>query len=226
MPESELAKRVEITTEGGPRLPCVLLLDTSGSMAGERIEAVGEGLVRLRDHLMSDAKARTTVEIAVITFNNEVSVLNGFVPPRDFNPPALTADGQTFIGEALIEALDLIEQRRKQYKSAGTPFARPIIFLLTDGQPEGEPPEVLERAQRKVRKAQQEKIVKVWPVGVGAGVDLAALGEMTGSDAKALDEAKWKELIDWLSDALKSLSASAGDVVQQKIPSTSSWEIT
>src|SRR5438270_313852 len=51
-----------------PRAPCVLLLDTSRSMEGERIAQLNEGLLALKEHLEADDLARKRVELAIVTF--------------------------------------------------------------------------------------------------------------------------------------------------------------
>lgn len=38
-----------------PRCPCILLLDTSGSMKGEPINQLNDGLVVFKDELAADA---------------------------------------------------------------------------------------------------------------------------------------------------------------------------
>jgi Mg-chelatase subunit ChlD len=50
-----------------PRCPCVLLLDTSGSMQGDPIKALNQGLQAFKDDLMRDPLASRRVELAVVT---------------------------------------------------------------------------------------------------------------------------------------------------------------
>jgi uncharacterized protein YegL len=54
------------------RLPVYLLLDTSGSMKGEPIEAVKVGLSSLLASLRKDPYALETVHICLLTFDREV----------------------------------------------------------------------------------------------------------------------------------------------------------
>src|ERR1700733_2504801 len=82
------------------RCPCVLLLDTSKSMAGERIAALNQGLQVFRDELVKDPVARQRVEIAIIAFGGEVQVVQGFVTADNFPPPLLQAQGVTPMGTA------------------------------------------------------------------------------------------------------------------------------
>ena len=52
------------------RLPVYLLLDTSGSMFGEPIEAVKNGMQVLVSTLRSDPYALETAYLSIITFNS------------------------------------------------------------------------------------------------------------------------------------------------------------
>ena len=57
------------------RLPVYLLLDTSGSMNGEPIQAVNVGLQSLLSSLRSDPHALDTVYISIITFDKFKPIL-------------------------------------------------------------------------------------------------------------------------------------------------------
>src|SRR5215468_2332207 len=81
-----------------PRCPCVLLLDTSGSMQGASIEALNQGLHTLRDGLVQDPLASRRVEVAIVTFDSTVKVVQDFVTADQFEPPILAVQGQTYMG--------------------------------------------------------------------------------------------------------------------------------
>src|SRR4051794_4816078 len=70
---------LEFADNPEPRCPCVLLLDTSKSMSGQRIDALNQGLVAFRDELLKDSLARQRVEIAIVTFGGSVRVIQNFV---------------------------------------------------------------------------------------------------------------------------------------------------
>ena len=117
------------------RLPVYLLLDTSGSMKGEPIEAVKVGLASLLSSLRTDPHALDTVHICLMTFDREVrelvplKSLDEFVLPEIAVPEA----GPTHTGMALREVCAAV--RRDVIKS--TPERkgdwRPLLFLMTDG---------------------------------------------------------------------------------------------
>ncbi len=63
-----LDESVEFATNPDPRCPCVLLLDTSGSMSGPPINALNEGLQAFQDDIQNDQLAQRRVELAIVTF--------------------------------------------------------------------------------------------------------------------------------------------------------------
>ena len=77
-----------------PRCPCVLVLDTSGSMAGEPIEQLQRGVQLLAEELSRDGLASKRVEIAVLAFGTQVRLLSGFVSPTTFTPPPACPRGR------------------------------------------------------------------------------------------------------------------------------------
>ena len=108
--QSSLIDAVEFAENQEPRCPCVLLLDTSGSMAGQPIAALNAGLATFRDDLMQDPVAPKRVEVAVVAFDTTVRLVQDFVTPDRFEPPLLTAQGATHMGAAINTALDMVEQ--------------------------------------------------------------------------------------------------------------------
>ncbi len=50
------------------RCPVVLLLDTSGSMQGEPIKALNDGIKTFQEDVMRDIQATLSVETAIVTF--------------------------------------------------------------------------------------------------------------------------------------------------------------
>src|SRR4051794_23560123 len=87
---------VEILS-GDQRLACILVLDTSGSMTGERIQGLNQGLIDFQKALADDEIAKARVEVALLTFNNQIELVRDFALPDNFEPPALVAGGQTYL---------------------------------------------------------------------------------------------------------------------------------
>src|ERR1019366_7984381 len=130
-----LVDQVEIGNPTQPHCATVLLLDTSGSMAGEKIAHLNEALKSFKEETLKDDLARKRVDLAVLAFGGSVQLMQDFCSVEDFEPPVLSAGGGTPLGEAILKAADMLEERKRQYKQQGIEIGRPWIFLLTDGAP-------------------------------------------------------------------------------------------
>ncbi len=117
------------------RLPVYLLLDCSGSMAGEPIAAMEMGIRALLADLRSDPQALETVWLSVITFASMAEQIIPLTDIHDFLPPDLSAGGTTALGEAIELLADRIraEVRVTQPNQKGD--WKPLVFILTDGEP-------------------------------------------------------------------------------------------
>jgi uncharacterized protein YegL len=208
-----LEDAVEFAENPEPRCPCVLLLDTSGSMQGPRLDALNQGLRAFKSDLVQDTLASRRVEVAVVTFNNDVRVEEDFITADLFEPPVLTAGGQTFMGTAINKALDLLQARKSQYRASGIAYYRPWVFMITDGEPQGEPPEEIERAAERVREDEEARRVAFFAVGV-EGANMATLSAVSTRAPLRLIGLNFREMFVWLSASIQRVSQSQiGDQV-------------
>ncbi|MDG6450621.1 VWA domain-containing protein [Glaesserella parasuis] len=101
------------------RLPVYLLVDTSGSMMGEAIEAVRNGLQMLVSALRQDPYALETAYLSVITFDSHAKQVTPLTELMSFQMPDIQASGVTAMGEALTLLADCInrEVQKAQQKS-------------------------------------------------------------------------------------------------------------
>jgi len=205
-----LEEAVEFAENPEPRCPCVLLLDTSGSMRGAPIAALNEGLRTFATDLSQDSLASRRVEVAVVTFNNEVQVAKDFITADQFEPPVLSAGGQTFMGTGINKALDLLQARKSQYRANGIAYYRPWVFLITDGEPQGEPPEQIEHAAQRIRQDEESKRVAFFAVGVD-GANLSALASVVVRTPMKLIGLDFREMFVWLSASMQKVSQSQVD---------------
>lgn len=81
------------------RFPVYLLLDTSGSMHGEPIEAVKNGVQTLLTTLKQDPYALETAYVSVITFDSSARQAVPLTDLLSFQMPALTASGTTSLAK-------------------------------------------------------------------------------------------------------------------------------
>lgn len=127
-------EQVEFADNPEPRCPCLLLLDTSGSMSGRPIEELNAGLNTLHSELNVDSLASKRVDLAIVTFG-PVRVEAEFTSAQSFQPPHLTASGNTPMGEAVESGLKMLRARKDRHRANGISYYRAWVFLITDGGP-------------------------------------------------------------------------------------------
>src|SRR5438128_14181 len=198
---------LEFADNPEPRCPCVLLLDTSKSMSGEPITALNHGLRAFRDELLKDTLARQRVEVAIVSFGGSVQVLQNFVTVDSFTPPTLLPRGQTPMGTGIMQALELIDARKIQYKANGIVYYRPWLFLITDGAPKGEPIEVTKQAVARVKAEEADKKVAFFAVGV-EGANMKLLSKLSARPPLKLRGLRFVDMFVWLSKSAERLAHS------------------
>ncbi|HRC73012.1 MAG TPA: VWA domain-containing protein [Candidatus Competibacter sp.] len=185
-----------------PRCPCVLLLDNSWSMNGQPIVELNEGLAGFKEELLADSLAAKRVEIAIVSFG-PVQVVNTFQTAEHFTPPELTAQKDTPMGLAIMQGLELLSQRKALYREHGIPFFRPWVFLITDGAPTDD----WKSAAAEVRKGEESRAFAFFAVGV-EGANLDILQQISMRQPLRLRGLRFRELFQWLSNSMRSVSRS------------------
>ena len=117
------------------RLPVYLLLDTSGSMTGDPIEAVKSGLQMLIASLRQDPYALETAYISVITFSSDAKQIVPLTELSQFQAPNIEAAGTTAMGESLALLADCVQREVKKGTADQKGDWKPVVFMLSDGSP-------------------------------------------------------------------------------------------
>ena len=204
-----------------PRLPCVVLVDTSYSMSGEPIREVNAGIRRLNEEIAKDELTLSRAEVCLIAFNDQWSVIQRFGDQLDYEDSYLTAQGGTKMTPPINAALNLIEERKQRYRDHGIPYFRPIVMLITDGHPEHDSPSQLADAASRIKDLEKNRHITFFGVGT-ADADMHTLNSFSSNPARRLQGTKFVELFQWLSNSITAISQSTlGERVQ--LPDTDSW---
>lgn len=117
-------------------LPLLYVIDTSGSMVGERIAAINVAMKQTVEILREIDLENSSIQLklGVLTFSSVVNWLtDGLTSMSDFFWSDLTAAGRTLMGEALGTLNDKLS--RKEFLASETGFLIPIIIFISDGNP-------------------------------------------------------------------------------------------
>ena len=155
------------------RVPVVLCLDTSTSMAGEPIRELADGVELFYQSVFDHEVARFSAEIAVVTFGCDgVRRAVDFGPVEEPPQLDLRAGGNTPMGRGVGAALDMLEERKQAYRSAGVDYFQPWMVLMTDGAPT----DSIDGAISRVVKLVESKRLTVFPIGIGEDAEHGGSG--------------------------------------------------
>jgi uncharacterized protein YegL len=192
-----------------PRCACVLVLDVSGSMSGDPIGELNQGVQTLLQELQRDSLANRRVELAVVTFGEKVELAADFSSPEHLCLPPLKAGGATPMGEAVVKAASLLEHRKQEYQQQGLQYFRPWMFLITDGEPTDEESPLWNNAIQLVREGEQTGKMLFFGVAVNEA-DQSKLNALCPPNRPSLKlrGLKFRDLFLWLTRSLKAVSGS------------------
>lgn len=196
-----------------PRLPVILMLDTSGSMAGTAINELNRGLRQFLQETQEDATASSSVELEIISFSDNATVEIPFQRLGlidESTLPTFTAGGNTAMGAAIDRAKNDLKSCREIYKINGFSAYKPWIVLMTDGAPNDN----WEKPARELKELCQSKGYTYLGIGVGDAVDWKTLGEIVPDPPGPvkLQGFKFREFFKWITDSLKMTTRTAVDL--------------
>lgn len=196
------------------RLPVYLLLDCSGSMHGEPIEAVKQGVKSLLSELRSDPQALETAYLSVITFDSTARQVSPLTELMQFQEPSIQAGGATALGEALEVLKDSIQREVRKTTDDQKGDWKPLVFILTDGAPTDT--QVFDRAVDNIKDMGAANIIAC---GAGSNVDTSLLKRITPNVIllNSASPGDLAEFFKWVSSSIAmssaSLDAKPGDAI-------------
>jgi uncharacterized protein YegL len=183
------------------RLPVYLLIDVSGSMSGEPIEAVRTGVQTLLNSLRQDPYALETAHISVITFSDQANQVMPLSELVSAQIPNFSAGGQTAMGAALKQLAACIEKEIHKSTPDQKGDWKPLVFLLSDGDPTDD----LDAGIQAIRTA---KVGTFIACAAGPNAKTAPLSKITETVVKldTLDSASVKSFFKWVSSSVSTSS--------------------
>ena len=191
------------------RLPVYFLLDTSGSMNGEPIQALNNAMSGMINTLRSDAQASETLWLSIITFDREINEISPLTELPSFQLPEIICpqSGPTNTGKAL----ELLYSKVTKEVRKGTPTQkgdwRPLLFIFTDGKPSD--PQLYSEMIPKIKSLNFGAIVGCAAGNKGDNVKLKELTD-TVVHLDTADSTTLKQFFKWVSDTIEQGNKSMG----------------
>lgn len=186
------------------RLPVYLLLDTSGSMTGEPIEAVKNGVQMMMHSLRQNPQAIETAFLSIITFDSDARQVVPLTDLASFQMPDIQASGLTSLGSALSLLADKMETEINKTTLEQKGDWKPMTFIMTDGIPTDD----WQQGFNKLKSTNNGIIVGC---AAGSGADDAILSQITESVVR-LDSADSESISKFFQWVTASISTSSTKV--------------
>lgn len=193
------------------RLPVYLVLDISGSMSGEPIEAVKNGVQVLVSTLRQDPYALETAFLSVITFDSSARQLVPLTELSMFQMPDIQATGTTSLGQALSLLANKVSTDVAKTTAEVKGDWKPLVFIMTDGEP-------TDNWQKGLNDFKNQKFGMVVACAAGSGANTSILKQITEVVVQldTADSATIKAFFKWVSASVSTgsqkIEASGKDV--------------
>ena len=199
---------------------CVLVLDVSGSMRGNPIAELNQGLKDFYQEISNDETTKQRLEIALIEFNSAVKNTLSPALVDNFTMPELEANGSTAMVDAVNAAIDLVADRKAWYKETNQNYYRPWIILMTDGEPDSD--QDINALAQRIQNDTAQKRYAFMPIGV-EGANMKILDQINGNfPPMKLQGTKFCAFFKWLSTSMGTVvTAEEG----QKVDLTEGMDI-
>jgi len=191
------------------RLPVYFLIDTSGSMYGEPIQALNNALSGMVNTLRADAQALDSLWISMITFDREVKEIVSLTELASFQLPEITCpqSGPTHTGAALDMLYEKVQNDVIKGNATQKGDWKPLLFLFTDGKPSD-----LQLYREMLPKIKSLNFGAIVGCAAGHSANDALLKELT-PDVVHLDTADsstLKQFFKWVSETIEQGNKSQG----------------
>lgn len=188
------------------RLPVYLLLDTSGSMSGEPIEAVKNGVQVMISSLRQNPQAIETAFISIITFDSSAQQIIPLTDLASFQMVDLKASGVTALGDGLKLLSNKIDTEVTKTTPEQKGDWKPLVFIMTDGIP-------TDNWQVGLAEFKKRKTAFTVACAAGSGADTSILKQITENvvSLDTADSASIGKFFQWVSASIGISSSKVED---------------
>lgn len=198
----------DLTYLSEPHVACCILVDTSGSMAGEKIKELNEALRDFRAVVCEDPVSARRVDVCVIEFNTDVRIVTPFCPIQQFNAPTLNSSGGTSMGMGIRYAMEAVHSQVSKYHAAGVECFKPFVLMITDGYPTDDVIGVEQLIAAREAEGRYGHL-RFHAFGV-QGADMDLLARLT-KRVMAIDKNAFSDIFNWASRSMQVISHSRPD---------------
>ena len=203
------------------RIPVCLCLDVSGSMYN-CISELEEGVEKFYDAIRKSSQASNSCEIAIVTFESRVEILEDYTTIDAKQKLHLTASGGTDMTGGVLKSLELLNNRKDKYRANGVDYYQPWLVIMSDGEPNDR--RSIVSVQETVKKMESEKKLTVFAIGIGPDVDMQVLNGFSKRGALHLKNYNFEEFFEWLGKSVDTVSQSQiGDKVKLDTTGMDEW---
>lgn len=191
------------------RLPVYLLIDTSGSMRGEAIEAVKVGLQTMVNTLRQDPFALESVHLSIITFDREVKNILPLTELENLRLPDIETpeSGPTHLGLALELLCRTVDREVLRSTNDRKGDWMPLLFIMTDGRPSDS-----QKYRQMIPEVQRRNFGSIIACGAGPDAKDEYLKELTQTvvHLDTTDSSAFMQFFKWVSASVSSGNRSMG----------------
>lgn len=199
------------------RLPVFILVDTSGSMRGEPVQAINVGLKAMEQALRRDPFALESVHLSLITFDLQARERFPLTPLDQVRMPEIDvpASGATFLGAALKLLVDRVDRDVVRGSAQRRGDWRPMAFVMTDGAPSDS-----HAYEEAIAAIKQRDFARVVACAAGPKARPDALRRLTDTvvTLDTLDGAGFAQFFQWVSSSIAAGGRSGSTSTTDTLP--------